>query len=259
MKKTFLLTALLCASISSAFALDLVLDDFNSYTVGDSGTASNSDLAYYAFGDDVTEASTLIAGDGIDNYLSIAFDSGVGVPPYVPLGVTQTDDLTPFSLVGGSVSFDIRTTGLTSAVNQVISAQIVARTYDPNDMSDLGYKSWRLQNYSGQVYGNTTAEILKTFQNTTWDTLTFNASDFIFNSTDERHWNMVDLTDVIAVEILFLQVPIDAQGTLNDWVQAGTVDIDNITIHNAVVPEPGAMLLCAFGGIFVWLRKKLVK
>lgn len=254
-KVTWLATVVLCGLVSSACALDIVLEDFNGYTSGDDGTSANATLKYYAFGSEMGAA--VIAGDDIDNYLSIPFNSGTGVPPYVPMGITQTSNMTPFSLEAGSVSFDIRTTGLSAIVDQVISAQIVARTYDPNDMSDLGYKNWRLQNYSGQVYGNTTAEILNNFENTDWTTLEFAASDFIFNSTDEQHWNVPDLTDVVAVEILFLQVPITNGGSPNDWVQSGTVDIDNITVSGPAVPEPGAMLLFAFGGVVVaWAKKR---
>ena len=232
---------LVLCSVSS-YAVVEVLEDFNSYAAG-TNALNNPALAYNTLGAEAT-ASTIV-GDNINNSLQIDFDSAVGQSnAWFSFGVIQTNNFAaPKDFTGQLLTFDIKN-DISQTWAGVLTPQLTAWTYHPGT-DTWAYETWRLQNFLGQVDGSSQPLFDLNVNDTDWTTISFYAEDLVFNGA-EQHWKTADFTNVIAMDILVLQVNTDIVG-------AGTVMIDNI------IPEPGAMMLCAFGGVIALIRKKIRK
>ena len=246
----------LCSA--SAYAGISVIEDFNSYASG-TNALNNPALGHSALGGEVTSAS--IVGDDINNSIQINFTSDASATPF-SFGVIQSNrfatdlDLT----VDGMILFDIKT-DLSQSWSDVLSAQLLVNTWNPSS-STWSYQKWRLQDTLGQVYGKTNQPLLDLPQ-TDWTTISINAADLVFHSSDEfgngggQHWLEPDFAQVAGVDIVVLQ-------TVNNIQDTGTVLVDNIQLSgqyvpDTPVPEPGAMLLCGLAGLYTIIRKKIRK
>lgn len=246
-----ILTVGLVICSASAYAGTEILENFNNYETG-TDAQNNSNLKYSGLGNELIAAS--IVGDNIDNSIQMDFDSATGQSnAWFSFGLIQSIPLaTPKNLTGGTLSFDIKT-DLSQSWAGVLSPQLTVWTEtpgaNPGDPSTFAYETWRLQNYLGQVWGSLKQPLLDLVP-TDWTTVTVNVDDLIYN--DLGNWHIPHFDDVVGMDVLVLQVNTDIQGT-------GTVLLDNIQWSGDAVPEPGAMLLCAFGGVIALIRKKIRK
>jgi len=227
-----ILTLTLALSSVSAYAGTEVLEDFNSYPVGFFDYSHN----YYAVGSELVDK--YIWGDNNNNFLQIDFNSRVGQgSPWVSFGLVQKHPFsTPRDLRGGTLSFDIKT-NIFQTWETVLTPEITV-------LSQENFNRFRLSN-KGLIDLPMTSE---------WTTVNIDVNDLIYN---EFGYNLQipDFSNVIGLNILALQIS-------TDIIDTGTVSIDNIRWSGPnvpPVPEPGAMMLCAFGGFIALIRKKLRK
>lgn len=217
--------------------LDGYAEDFNQYA--DGPLAEN--FHYRVFGTEYDSNAALMNG-----YVTFSFTSPYTVddPPFEEwfvVGLIQRQLFSePLDLHNSTISFDIKTSGLTTDIPHVLTVSVWAKTYDPTTGEPVteqidasvpaGYLPWRLQNYQGQVFGKQNTPLYDLPATSTWETLTFNISDLVFCNT-ERHWYVPDFSDVVKCDIYVLQV-YTSEDDLNDFVAAGDIYIDNIKIGN---------------------------
>ncbi len=225
MKKIMLvLMAMMLSLGTSAFALDIMLEDYENAVVGSYGGYGNPNLDYITVG---TFASATIQGDASNKYNEITFDNtstsggwGFAVVPLAnfiyPLDMTD----------GSSISFDINVSALSGVINNALTPELIANAYDPNDGSFLGTQAFHL-------------DTLLDLSISGWTTLTFDADDVTGGT-----WKDADLSRVWAVNVLFTN--------LDGF--SGTIGIDNIQVMDVtVIPEPASIMLLigAVAGLFI--------
>lgn len=169
--------------------------------------------------------------------LHIDFDSPSGMiygssKAWVPVSIAQDTPFSPsIDLSDAVISFDMRTIGIDTAIPGALSIQISANTYNPDLAQYVGYIGWRLQNYPANTFPwNLQPGLYDLPASGSWQNISFNTSDLVFNSTTEEHWLQPDFSDVSKCEIFLFQVPITEDGPPNDWVAAGSIEIDNISV-----------------------------
>ena len=243
MKKIVIIIVLLFFSVSAHAAIE-VLEDFNSYASG-TNALNNPALDYNTLGSEATGST--IVGDDVNNSLQIDFDSAVGQSnAWFSFGVIHnTNFAAPKDLTGEQLSFYIKT-DLSQTWVGVLSPQLTVWTYHPGT-NTWAYEPWRLQNMLGDIDGSSQPLLDLDVNHTGWTPITVDVEDLVFNG-NEQHWKTADFTNVIAMDILVLQVNTDIVGP-------GTVLIDDIAI--GAIPEPGAMMLCGFGGLIALIKKRL--
>jgi len=202
-------------------------EDFNLCTVGENPN-NNDNIKWKVLGGDLTYRT--IDGSGANKWISIGFDSSYLPGRYFWLGMVQKE-LNKFKhtvdLSNATISFDISTTGFTTPIPSAMSPAIYANTYNTNT-DTYNYEDWRLQNYSGQVYNNTTAQPLIDIPVGTWQTITCNVTDLIYHGA-EQHWKLPDFSNVNKFNISFLRVPLES-GQIPQWSESGTISIDNLKV-----------------------------
>lgn len=218
---------------------DGFVEDFDSLDTG-----ALSDYMYNVYGQDLV-AQGIYENFG-NKYLKIEFDSPYTLDTFptpgdfnhfLSFGLIQTTDFAePINLHNSTIRFDLTTTGFSPDVSSVLTVEVKARSYNPNDGSSVGYRTWRLQNYTGQVYSSQATPLYDLPANTIWQTMVFDINDMVFNSQDERHWYIPDFSDVIGCNIIVIQVPLSLGGLPNDFVASGDVYIDNFKIGSEVDP-----------------------
>lgn len=243
MKKIFVLAAVIAlvgVAVPQSNAAVVFSENFDSYTGISDPNFTNM---WTVFGANLTDSNMLNEGPWRQNYLSISFDSPAGdVPPnWVSIGLAMDNNFNPtLDFTGASLFCDFRS-NFEASLTGVLSLEIVAPVQDLGG-NPLGYSaSFRLLD----------ANLLAIpAASEGWVTLNFGLAEDLRNP--EAWWARPILTEVEKVQILVLQ-------TGGDIVGAGTVDIDNLYVNNAV-PEPGAMMLCGFAMLFgVIYRKRLNK
>ncbi|MEW6534338.1 MAG: glycoside hydrolase family 16 protein [Candidatus Auribacterota bacterium] len=201
---------------------------------------SLDDLNWTVFGLEHTDR--VIKEMNGNKWLHIDFDSPAGmlysigggqiIKAWVPFGVAQRVDFDPPIDISDSViSFDLKTSYLTEAIPGVLTVIVKARSYHPDTGADMGYISWRLQNYPQQTaWWRENVGLYDLPVSGPWQKVSFSVNDLVYNDTNESHWYRPDFSDVIQCEILVLQVPLSIYETENDWVAAGSVNIDNFSV-----------------------------
>ena len=233
---------------TSAYSGTEVLEDFNSYPVGVEFFSSNHSNHFVA-GMDVNYAQ--IAGNGIDNSLEIALSSSLNQNIF-SFGIIQRYPFsTPRDLTGGTLSFDIKT-NISQTWQAVLTPELSVWSQIPLNPPIYSYDGWRLQDTVGQIYNKPNPGLIDLPMTSEWTTVNIDVNDLIYN-VSQSHWKIPDFSNVIGFNIIALQ-------TNTNIIDTGTVSIDNIRWSGPnipPVPEPGAMMLCGFGGLIALIKKRL--
>ncbi len=220
---------------------DGAAENFNQYADGPLNL--NTTVNYAVYGSEYDGNGALTNG-----YVKFSFTSPYTLiyPPFEEwfvVGLVQKQSFSePINIENSTISFDLMTTRLTADVEDVLTVEVWAKTYNPNtgdpvtEQADstmpAGYLPWRLQNRLYQVYYKTNPPLYDLPANSTWQTLEFNTSDLIFNGYNDRHWYVPDFTDVLKCNITVLQVDTTGDLSPNDFVAEGDIYIDNIKLGN---------------------------
>ena len=198
-------------------------EDFDLCNVGDDPT-SNENIKWAVYGGIL--AHTQIDGNENNKWLLINFENAINTTTAFLFGMIQKDTNKfkhPLDLSNQNISFDISTSGFSTPIPASMSPAVTAYTTESSD-----YDKWRLQDFSGQVYNNTTATPLLDTPVGTWQTISVNINNLIFHE-GEQHWKTADFADSNKFDILFLRVP-NAYGQKPIIPAEGSVMIDNLKV-----------------------------
>ncbi len=214
---------------------DGMADNFDQYDEGsiEYSAPQIPDFRYRVAGNEYSGSGMINSASG-NKYVQFSFNSPFSSnPPAFVVGLIQEIPYEqPINLENSTVSFDIKTTGLSNDIPNVLTIEVWAKTYKPGDPNFIpAYYPWRLQNFVGAVYKRPNPPLYNLPSNGIWQTMVFNITDLIHNAyNDVSHWWVPDFSDVIKCNILILQVDTDDDYFRNDFVASGTIYIDNLKL-----------------------------